>query len=122
MSDPSTESWRRSLELSTGALLHRALDANQELAMEHAKCVTEIHRLRAENEQLRTQITHRPGPYWLTAKGLAATEPEAVTRPKDGPMWCWTDDRQPNPFCYKEGHDVRGYRGMSTPEEPGEDQ
>lgn len=33
---------------STGARLRRALEANDQLAMEHAKCVLETHRLNAE--------------------------------------------------------------------------
>jgi hypothetical protein len=86
LGDPATREWRQALSQSTGAQLRAALDANQALAMEHAKCVIELERLRAELKtandaalrliqtitQLRGQITHRPGPYWPTAKARAA--------------------------------------------------
>lgn len=87
--DPATVQWRKAMEQSTGARLREALDANQELAVEHAKACAEVERLRgelrqaneagarmvAENRQLRAQLAARPGgQYHLTDKGMAATE------------------------------------------------
>lgn len=45
--DPSVEMWRDA-ERSTGARLREALEANHQLALDHAKCVLEVERLRAE--------------------------------------------------------------------------
>lgn len=52
-------------EKSTGALLREALEANHQLALEHARCLLEIHRL-------RRQLAVRGGDYHLTDKGRAA--------------------------------------------------
>lgn len=96
LGDPSTREWRAAVEQSTGARLRDALEANQQLAVDHARCVLEVERLRAELhraheaggqvvEQLRqardeidrltARIARQPGNYYLTAKGLAAIQP-----------------------------------------------
>jgi hypothetical protein len=86
--DPAVETWRDATEQSTGARLRDALEANQQLAVDHAKRVLEVERLRAdlararqEIERLTARIARQPGNYRLTEKGLAAiAEPNPPNR------------------------------------------
>lgn len=98
--DPAVEMWRDA-ERSTGARLRDALEANQQLALDHAKCVREVERLRAELhrvcgaggqvveelrrareeiDRLTARIARQPGNYHLTEKGLAAVQPTDNTQ------------------------------------------
>jgi outer membrane protein TolC len=100
--DPAVETWRDATEQSTGARLRDALEANHQLALDHAKRVLEVERLRAdlararqeferlradlararqEIERLTARIARQPGNYRLTEKGLAAiAEPNPPNR------------------------------------------
>lgn len=59
-------------EKSTGARLREALEANHQLALEHARCLLEIR-------HLRRQLAVRGGDYHLTDKGRAAIAQPADT-------------------------------------------
>ena len=99
--DPAVEQWRHATQKSTGALLREALDANEQLAAEHAKACAEVERLRealrrandaglklirerdqalADVERLTARIDRQRGGYVLTDKGRAA-----LTRPEEKP-------------------------------------
>lgn len=86
--DPAVETWRDATEQSTGARLRDALEANHQLALDHAKRVLEVERLRAdlararqEIERLAARIARQPGNYHLTEKGPAAiAEPNPPNR------------------------------------------
>jgi DNA repair ATPase RecN len=49
------------------------IDQADRLCTEYERELAAAH---DEIEELRAKVAHRPGPYWLTPQGMAATEPQ----------------------------------------------
>jgi len=83
LGDPSTREWRAAVEQSTGARLRDALEANQQLAVDHAKCVLEVERFRAERDKAireRDSLGRRLGIRFEQEQQLRRGRDEATER------------------------------------------
>lgn len=88
MSDPSVEQWQSAMELSTGARLRHALDANEELARQLEMATTakiaaikQLREAHEEIERLTARIARQPGQYHLTDKARAALAADPKEKP-----------------------------------------
>jgi chromosome segregation ATPase len=100
MSQDPVEVWREAMGQSTSARLREALQANDELAMEHAKCVLSVHRLhadladvqarlaaaRTEADDLMRERNHHRGraEKFVSIWKICCRDREAILRERDG--------------------------------------